>query len=384
MDTKKDNLKATSFAALALAFASFGDAFLYPFLPVNADLAGIPVIWVGLLLSINRFVRIFSNTFIVHLFARFGLRMTMICATSFAIASTLGYGIATGPGLWMTFRVIWGLAFSAMRTGTLGYALQNDRQGFALGVSRSLQEAGPMLSLFLAPVFLEYIDSAAIFFVLGVMSLPAIYFAWNLPAGEDKTQPLTGGWILCRPSTFNSITLVSAFVIDGILIVVLGILFLHYRDDISLITAASLAAFYLGYRRVCLVALSPAGGWIGDKIGFDRLFNVSMILVVIGLLMVLSGWIGTGAIIVFTFYSVNAAITPGPASRTNKHALAGVAENATWRDIGAAIGTLTGGLLISSPHLNAVLIMAILALVFLLLIHIGTVRKAFKIVHSWK
>lgn len=384
MDTKKDNLRATSFAALALAFASFGDAFLYPFLPVNSNLAGVPVAWVGLLLSINRFVRICSNTFIVHLFARYGLRAIMICAVVFAITSTLGYGIATGLGLWIVFRVMWGLAFSAMRIGTLGYALQNGRQGSALGISRSLQEAGPMLSLFLAPMLLEYIDTATIFFVLGLISLPAIYFAWNLPIGEDKTQALRSKWILQWPSALNSITLVSAIVIDGIMVVVLGILFLHYRDDISLVTATSLAAFYLGYRRVCLVALSPAGGWIGDKIGLDRLFNISMMLVVVGLVIVLSGWIGTGAIVVFTFYSINTAITPGTASRTNTHALAGVAENATWRDIGAATGTLTGGFLISSPYLNAVLIMAIFVLTSLLLIHLGTARKAIKILHSWK
>jgi len=384
MNTKNDNLKATSFAALALAFASFGDAFLYPFLPVNSNLVEIPVIWVGLLLSINRFVRIFSNTFIVHLFSKYGLRTIMICAVVFAVASTVGYGIATGLGLWIAFRVMWGLAFSALRIGTLGYALQNERQGFALGISRSLQEAGPMLSLFLAPLLLIYVDATTIFFILGILSLPSIYFAWNLPNGEDKTQALKTKWILQWPSILNSITLVSAIVIDGIMVVVLGILFLHYRDDISLITATSLAAFYLGYRRVCLVALSPAGGWIGDKIGLDRLFNISMILVVVGLLIVLSGWIGTGAIVVFTFYSINAAITPGSASRTNTHALAGVAENATWRDIGAATGTLIGGLLISSPYLHAVLIMAIFGLASLLLIQLGTARKALKLLHSWR
>src|SRR5688572_6600908 len=122
-------IKASAFAALALAFASFGDAFLYPFLPVNFGSIGVPVLWVGVLLSINRFVRIISNTLLVHAFAKYGLRTIMICAVAMAITSTFGYGIASSVIAWLIFRVIWGLAFSAMRIGTLGYALQQERKG---------------------------------------------------------------------------------------------------------------------------------------------------------------------------------------------------------------------------------------------------------------
>lgn len=161
-------------------------------------------------------------------------------------------------------------------------------------------------------------------------------------------------------------------------------MFLHYRESITVVTATTLAAFYLGYRRICLVALSPAGGWIADKIGLDRVFNISMALVAFGLILILSGWIGTGAVIVFTFYSINAAVTPGSATKGDSHSLAAVAENATWRDIGAAVGTLIGGFLISSQYLNTVLAVAIFAIVVLLFFHLGTARKAIKLFYSWK
>jgi MFS transporter, DHA1 family, multidrug resistance protein len=383
---KKNNkgLKASAFAALALAFASVGDAFLYPFLPVNFDLVGVPVIWVGLLLSINRFVRIISNTMLVHAFARYGLRSIMILAVVLAIASTLGYGVATGLAAWLLFRVIWGLAFSAMRIGTLGYALQHERKGFALGISRSIQETGPMLALFLAPFLINYFQPKTIFYLLAFLSVPAFFFAMALPKSDDKTQELESKRFLQWPSTLNSITLVSAILIDGIIVVVLGVLFLHYRGNITFVTATTLAAFYLGYRRICLVALSPAGGWIADRIGLDRVFNISMVLVALGLIVILFGWIGTGAAIVFTFYSINAAVTPGSASKGNAHSLAAVAENATWRDIGAAVGTLIGGFLISSQHLNTVLAIAIFALTVLLFVHLGSARKAIKLFYQWR
>jgi MFS family permease len=384
IEVKNNRLKASAFAALALAFASFGDAFLYPFLPVNFDSVGVPVLWIGLLLSINRFVRIISNTLLVHAFAKYGLRSIMILAVVLAITATFGYGIATGLLAWLSFRVMWGLAFSAMRIGTLGYALQYERKGFALGLSRSLQEAGPMLTLFMAPVLLRYFEPKKIFYLLAVLSAPALYFAISLPNVDDKTQGLESRKVIRWPSSLNSITLVSAILIDGILVVVLGVLLLYYRESITIVTATTLTAFYLGYRRICLVALAPAGGWIADKIGLERVFNLSMALVALGLVLILAGWIGTGAAIVFTFYSINAVVTPGSATKGDSHSLAAVAENATWRDIGAAVGTLTGGFLISSQYLNTVLAVATFAVIVQLLFHLGTARKAINLFYSWK
>lgn len=376
-------LKASAFAAIALAFASFGDAFLYAFLPINFDSVGIPVVWIGLILSINRFVRIFSNGLMVHTFSRYGLRSVMIIAVVLAITSTFGYGLAKGILAWLMLRVMWGLAFSAMRIGTFGYALQHEKRGVAFGFSKGLQETGPLISLFMAPALISYLDSRTIFYFLSFLSLPALYFAWKLPVKHDRTQIVESRRLLHWPSTLNSITFVSAIVIDGIMVVVLGILFLHYRPHINMVTATSLAAFYLGYRRICLVSLSAAGGWIADKVGMQRIFDISLALVVVGLLAIISGWIGSGAVIVFTFYSINSAITPGSAAQSS-HSLAAIAENATWRDIGAAIGTLIGGVFISSQHLNAVLIIAVLIMVSLFIAHLGTSRKPFNLLFLWK
>ena len=371
-------LKATSFSALALAFSSFGDAFLYPFLPVNSIMVGVPVVWVGLLLSINRFVRILSNTLMVHALARYGFRTVMIIAAVLAILSTCSYGVVTGVFAWILVRIMWGLAFSAMRIGSFGHALQHPHQGIALGLSRSLQELGPALSLILAPLLLKYFETSTIFYLLSGFSLPALYFAWQLPDNDKRTLAFASNKLLHWPSALNLWTLYSACIIDGIIVVVLGILFLNHRDHVTLSTATVLAAFYLGYRRVCLILLSPVGGWIADRVGLDRVFSMSMILIMMGLLIVLSGWVATGVSVIFTFYSVNVAVTPGLISQRHNKSLAAVAENATWRDIGAAVGALAGGWLITSSLIHIAIISATLMLGFFLLIHLGTHRSAFK------
>jgi MFS transporter, DHA1 family, multidrug resistance protein len=383
-ERREPGLKASVFAALALAFASLGDAFLYPFLPINSNVVGIPVVWVGVLLSVNRFVRIFSNTLMVRLFAMYGIRVVVITAVICAIVSTFGYGMAAGVIVWLILRGLWGLAFSAMRMGTIGYALKQQRPGLALGISKGIQEAGPVASLFMAPVLLHYFEPALIFFVLGTLSLPALYCAWMLPKNEDKIPMSNSNQFLNRPSTLNSITFVSAILIDGVIVIVLGVLFLHYREHITLLNATTLAAFYLGYRRICLVILSPAGGWMADHVGLDRIFNFSISFVIIGLIVIVMGWIGTGAVIVFTFYGVNSAITPGSSAKEGADSLAAVAENATWRDIGAALGTVVGGILISSSHLITFLVIAIFVLTLLVCVRMGATRNSIKFLYQWK
>lgn len=382
-DEKVKGLKPPAFAALALAFASLGDAFLYPFLPVNFAQVGVPLMAVGLLLSVNRFVRIFVNGVMVHACSKYGLRFVMIAAVMMAIVSTMGYGVADGIWMWLLFRILWGLAFSAMRIGALGYALQHERHGISLGVSRSLQEAGPVLSLFLAPVLLQHFEADTVFFLLALFSLPALYFAFSLPVRNDGNHALPGKASLGWPSLLNLITFVLSIVIDGIIVVTLGVLLIHLRN-MSAAAATTLAAFYLGYRRICMIALSPAGGWVADKIGLDRVFSISMLLLVSGLIVMAAGWIGTGAVIVFAFHSINAAITPGFVSRGRANALAAVAGNATWRDIGAAVGTLAGGFLISAFWLHYVLLGGIFVLIVMAIIHLRNSRPVTKHLWIWK
>lgn len=380
---KQPDLKPTILAALALAFASFGDAFLYPFLPVNYDAAGVPVVWVGLLLSINRFIRIGSNTLIVHASSKYGLRLVMITAVILAVLSTLGYAFATGVVVWLVLRTVWGLSFSAMRLGTIGYALQNNRTGLALGVSRSLQELGPLLALMIAPMLLQHVSSTLIFYLLAILSLPSIYFAWRLPIVNDKTQPFPGKIRLQWPSSLNTITLISAMVIDGILVVTLGILFLQ-NDRIDLMTATTLAALYLGYRRICLVTFPLVGGWAADRIGTERIFSISLALVIIGFILLTAGWVRTGSVMVFTFYSIHVAITPGTIAKNHTHGLRAVSDNATWRDIGAAVGTLLGGFLLVTPNLNYILLIATFGLMVVLGNLLVNKPAGFRTSYLWK
>ncbi|MEQ8531033.1 MAG: hypothetical protein RIB86_04245, partial [Imperialibacter sp.] len=98
------------YASLVLAFASFGDAYLYAFLPVNATGIGLSLASVGLLLSINRFIRLFANRWLLVVLSKYGFRLVTIVAAGLAALSTVGYGAGLGLVGWLLMRVIWGVA----------------------------------------------------------------------------------------------------------------------------------------------------------------------------------------------------------------------------------------------------------------------------------
>ena len=81
-DDKFKNLKSPVYSSLAMAFAGIGDAFLYPFLPLYAATIGIPVVWVGFLLSVNRFTRILFNPIVVKCFDNLNVKAVTVLASS--------------------------------------------------------------------------------------------------------------------------------------------------------------------------------------------------------------------------------------------------------------------------------------------------------------
>ncbi|HET9430011.1 MAG TPA: MFS transporter [Chitinophagaceae bacterium] len=362
-------LRYPLFASLTLSFASFGDAYLYPFLPQYAEVMDIPVVWIGLLLSINRFIRIAFNPVVINLFARHGVRPVTIAASVMAIVSTLGYGLGWGIISLFLFRIIWGMAFAILRISVLAYAFQHEHIGTSLGIGKAVQEAGPMLALWFGPLLLNYFSPSTTFLILGMVSVPSLLYAISLP--DLKYLPpgrirISFGW----PSLFNSMVFAVSFIIQGVLIIVIGLLLTKNNVYLGNWEVMAVAAGYLAYRRISFMLFSPISGAVADWVGIEKVFNFSLLMIVAGLILLLMGWETTGLVMVFTFNSVNSTMAPGGASGNRPDKIKAAAVNAGWRDIGVATGTLTGGLLLSGVFLVETFTIAIFIISALLIIHL--------------
>ncbi|MEQ9101466.1 MAG: hypothetical protein RIF36_06610 [Imperialibacter sp.] len=367
------------YASLVLAFASFGDAYLYAFLPVNATGIGLSLASVGLLLSINRFIRLFANQWLLVILAKYGFRLITIVAAGLAALSTLGYGAGLGLVGWLLMRVIWGVAFSAMRISSLTYALGHHSQGLSLGISRSVYELGPMAALLLGPLLIAWLGHSWAFICLGLASLPAVYFAFRLP---DLTPEIPAtGRAIAIPTPFNMLTFFITFAVEGVMVVVLGAALIKSDFQLTPASAAATAAAYLAYRRFCLIFLSPLGGWLADRLGLARVLIAATLFICVGLVMVTIGWPMAGFAVAFLFGSIQAALGPGVVAAGRVSA---VSANATWRDAGAAFGTLTGGLLLTSGHLSLSFIVLAIGIAIALLAYLRSLHYTFKTLIAWK
>ncbi|WP_439583740.1 MFS transporter [Dyadobacter bucti] len=346
-------MKLPMYASFSLTFALMGDAFLYSFLPVNALSIHVPIIWIGTILSINRFTRILLNPLILRVFSRVGFRLPVIVAAVVSVVATAGYGAGFGIAVMVLLRILWGISYSVLRVGAITYAMDYPKKGLALGVSQSIIESGPLLALLVGPVLFDVISPRLTFFIIALLSTPGIYFALKLQErGRTSARPLS--FKMSFPSIFNRLAFLSAFAVDGMLVVLIGSLLVDAQPSWTAVEITAAAAGFLSFRRICSLLISPFAGWSADRYGLANIYSGSILLICLGLILAANGWALTGLILVFTFYNINASLAAGAASSGKTDVTRAVSINATFRDAGSAFGALAGGFLLANDHLDLI------------------------------
>ena len=197
-------LKTVVRSSSILSLALVGDALIYAVLPVHAETFGISLVWVGVLLSANRFVRVFAYGWIAGLAQRFGLRRLCIAALLAAIVSTAMYGLATGAAALLIARILWGLAFAALLLVTLGYAVHDrTRVGSRLGWGRAIQHVGPILALVAGAWLTGLLGPRTVFVWLALLTATAIPLALSLPVDRSAGEAPTSTRSLGRPTLID-------------------------------------------------------------------------------------------------------------------------------------------------------------------------------------
>ena len=335
-----NSLKPSVISALVLAFAGLGDAFLYIALPLHALELNVPVVWIGLLLSVNRFTRLFANQMFAWLIHNYGFKQITLLAALFSFLSTFSYGIATSLYFWLIARIVWGMCYAALRISATGYALHYKNKGIAIGLNKGLQESGPVIALVAGPFILALTNIQNSFIILSFVSLIAIILAFFLPQLKYNKTPVSQG-ITLLPSQFSLVTFFSSLLVQGILVIIIT----RLLNDGTLNTKelAVVAGIYLAYRRICNVLLAPIGGMISEKWGVHKVYIIALLFTISGALLIVTGFIKTGIIITFSFYSILQALSPAMAVEGEHKNLSALATNNTWSDLGAASGVLVAG-----------------------------------------
>jgi MFS family permease len=164
--------------ALVTAICLMGDSMLYIALPIYWKEVGLLSLWeVGLLLSVNRFVRLPLNPLIGWLYKKISLRTGLLIAVVLATLTTVGYGMASGLVIWLILRCVWGVAWSLLRLGgffTVIRCAEDHNRGQFMGTYNGLYRLGSLFGMLIGGFLASIIGLQSVALIFGALSLLGI------------------------------------------------------------------------------------------------------------------------------------------------------------------------------------------------------------------
>lgn len=357
-------------SSLIMSFALLGDALIYAVLPIYAEDFGVTMPMVGILLSINRFVRVFTYGIISNLANTYGMRSMCIVAALMATSSTAIYGLSNGFLPLFLARIVWGIAYAILVLSTLAYAIQyRAKAGTRVGTSQAIQRLGPILSLLLGTWLVTQVGPSKVFILLAIPTSLGIIIGLYLPKHETPNKKVEKTkHKIAKPTLLDILFFLQGYGVDGLFAVTVTLMLAKTNDfNIAILGGGTLLAL----RHFGEAIAAPIFGYIADIIGAKKIFLISALLTVSGLLLISQDYIIIGAIILLIFRGALAALGPAIIAQSEvseENILGNLARMQTWRDLGAALGPVITGstLLLVSAELQH-LILAIIFTSFLVL-----------------
>lgn len=327
-----------------MAFSGIGDAILYPILPIYGKELGFSAFWIGMFLSVNRFVRILSNTAMANLIGKLGMKRMLIITSIITVSTTAAYGLKIGLIGFLLARILWGLSYSGLKIATLNYAaLSKKNEGLAFGATQSIKSLGAALALLTAPWLIQSLGMQNGFFLLAAISLLAVLLSLLLPDIRTRVERVKNRKTF-YPNPINLLVFTLSIGIDGILVVVLADLF--YSDYGNTSRLLVVVSSYLLLKRLFMVGVSFVAGLVSLRISTIKLFNTSVALCLLSLILIAGGYLVLGLVMAFVFNAIVVTFSPLISISTDNNKLQAISGVSTWWDMGAALGAFLGILLI--------------------------------------
>ena len=368
---KLSNLNIPSqivFTIIPLGLIIMGDSILYIILPSNYEYFQIKEFlgidggfWVGFILSINRFIRFFSNIFSAKLIKSLGFKNTMYFASILGAGSTFGYAVFKGVFLIIIMRIIWGISYSLFR---LCYQLKifsydSSNFGINIGFCLSVQRLGSFIAVTFGVYLATVFGLFNILFLLSIFLIPAFIIItkikeidlarvsdnklrWNL-LFFDYSDLLRRNILLLSFFKFS-----SSFTSNGLAIATIIPFLISINKSYSLESIILIAGLIVGFRWIADIISGIIFGYLSDKFGRKKNIITSSIIMIVAIIFSISGiefYLSIFCIVMMFFLSVSLETSLdsqlGDIS-PNKQKSSILSRYSTWQDLGAAFGPIIG------------------------------------------
>lgn len=364
-----------------------GDSLMYVVLPVAAVEFGIheqlglaASFWIGLALSINRFIRLVSNSLAASIYQRFGVRWPFVASIAAGALSTLAYGLGSGVAALLLARAVWGISYSFMRLAAHLTAFgvgTSDMRGRMMGLFNSGQRFGSFVAVTAGAVLFHLTSREVTFTALAVVGLVGVLIATRIPnlrpervrSSVEGFRDRLNAWDLAISRlpgygrklrlpllSISLMRFATAFGANGLAIATLAPYLAGFADDSDRVldgafAVVTLAGLLVGFRWLSEISLGVAMGYLSDRVG-RRMFIACGMAVMVASLAMMVAFDSVVAVVVaipvlfVAAVGVNTALDAaiGETSTTSTRA-AVLGRYSTWLDLGAALGPFAGFLI---------------------------------------
>jgi MFS family permease len=277
---------------LGTALSLMGDATLYAVLPTHTADAGITLAGVGIILGVNRAVRLFLNGPAGLVYDRWPRRRLFVPALFVGALSTAIY--AATKGFWPLFvgRLLWGLAWSGIWVGgatmILDVSAAHER-GRWTGLYQTWFFVGGALGSLGGGIFTDWLGYTGTMWIGAALTAAGGLAAWfMLPETRDirkaddavqteksvlGTAPASMDTRRLRGHTNGKLWFtvalqgINRFAVSGVVAATLGLLVQeHLNDSGPMLGVASLTGILMAGRTLLSMLSAPLAGSLSDRL----------------------------------------------------------------------------------------------------------------------
>lgn len=246
--------------SLITAACLIGDSMLYIVLPICFAQAGLSSLWeVGIILSVNRLVRLPLNPMVGWLYRHISDRTGIFIATVLATITTFSYAFADGFAVWLLLRCLWGIAWTLLRLGGF-YCILNvssdDNRGYFMGLYNGLYRIGSLAGMLLGGIFADWLGFSVTCMLFGACTAATIVLGFicvprgnsGVPVGtQAEERSLTWLWKDGTVLWVMATGLVVALIYQGLYASTLSELIrIHFGSSVTLLGGVAVGAATLG------------------------------------------------------------------------------------------------------------------------------------------
>lgn len=277
---------------LAVCLSLFGDLTLYTVLVTQLDQVGLSLAAVGVMLGVNRLIRIPSNPLTGALLDRWGRRRVFIFGMLLGVLSTASYGLARGFWPFLAARLVWGIAWTCINVGGMAMVLDvstRSNRGRLTGIYNTWLWAGFALAPLVGGFLVDSIGfRSAMLACAGLTAIGLAVAAVSLPEtaqfanGNTQREPRPalslressrriGGLLRENHSlvTVSGLLLITQFAGEGVVLSTISLLLQQrFGPTVALgglaLGVASAGGILLALRSLLAGAAGPLVGHLSD------------------------------------------------------------------------------------------------------------------------